>query len=60
MARNGALRAGRTGAGHATPVAIITGAGRGIGRATAKAFAAEGYAVVIAELLAPLVAVDVT
>lgn len=32
------------------PVAIITGAGRGIGRATAEAFAAERYAVVIAEL----------
>ncbi len=32
------------------PVAIITGAGRGIGRATAGAFAAQGYAVVVAEL----------
>lgn len=32
------------------PVAVITGAGRGIGRATAEAFAAEGYAVAIAEL----------
>jgi len=29
---------------------LITGAGRGIGRATAEAFAAEGWAIVIAEL----------
>jgi NAD(P)-dependent dehydrogenase (short-subunit alcohol dehydrogenase family) len=54
MARNRALRAGRVRAGNATPVAIITGAGRGIGRATAEAFAAEGYALVIAELRAAL------
>jgi hypothetical protein len=33
-----------------TKVALITGAGRGIGRATAAAFAASGYAVVLAEL----------
>jgi meso-butanediol dehydrogenase/(S,S)-butanediol dehydrogenase/diacetyl reductase len=36
------------------PVALITGAGRGIGRATAEVFAAEGYAVVLAERLSAL------
>lgn len=36
------------------PVALITGAGRGIGRATAEAFTGVGYAVAIAELLAGL------
>lgn len=36
------------------PVALITGAGRGIGRATAEAFAAEGYAIIIAERLEAL------
>lgn len=36
------------------PVALITGAGRGIGRATAKAFAAHGYTVVLGELLPTL------
>lgn len=32
-------------------MALITGAGRGIGRATAEAFAAEGYTVILAECL---------
>ena len=36
------------------PVALITGARRGIGRATAAAFAAEGYTVILAERLAGL------
>ncbi len=35
-------------------MALITGAGRGIGRATAEAFAAEGYTVVLAERLPAL------
>ncbi len=40
--------------GLPTKVAVITGAGRGIGRATAEVFAAEGYAVIVAELRADL------
>jgi meso-butanediol dehydrogenase / (S,S)-butanediol dehydrogenase / diacetyl reductase len=52
MKRNRALntKAPKSGGRSVAPVAVITGAGRGIGRATAQTFAAERYALVIAEL----------
>jgi NAD(P)-dependent dehydrogenase (short-subunit alcohol dehydrogenase family) len=50
MARNRVPSAARFRVRDSAPVAIITGAGRGIGRATAEAFAAQGYAVIVAEL----------
>lgn len=54
MARNRAVRIGGARGGDDAPVAIITGGGGGIGKATAEAFAASGYAIVIAELRTPL------
>jgi len=47
-------KASRPRGGDGAPVALITGAGRGIGRATAEVFAAEGYTVILAERLSAL------
>ena len=57
MKRNRLRTPEASGAGRtkiAAPVVLITGAGRGIGRATAIAFAGEGYAVAVAEQRAAL------